>query len=459
MSSMAVGQGPAAMMRLPKRSALAHIPGDEGWPLVGRTFELLADPKGYVEDSAAKYGPVYRTNAFGQPMVTLLGPEANEFVLLDQQRRFSSELGWDLILGRLFSRGLMLLDFDEHRVHRKVLSVAFKAGPMRSYLNNLDEGIGAHVRQWRASPGSMLIYPAIKQLTLDLAATSFLGEYLGGEADRIRDAFIDMISATMAIVRRPFPGTKMRRGVEGRARIAAYFDHQIPIRRHSGGDDLFSHLCKARHVGGDLLSRQEIVDHMIFLMMAAHDTMTSSLTSLVWLLIENPSWQEKMRDEVHSLNLPDGEELPFEKLEAMPLTEMAFKETMRINPPVPSIPRRALREFEFGGYQIPAGTPVNINPLYTHHMPEIWPEPARFDPLRFTNEAQLERHRFAWVPFSGGAHMCLGLHFAYMQAKCFTRHLLRNLQLSAEPGYRPTWQMWPIPKPRDGLHIKIRPAG
>ena len=80
-------------------------------------------------------------------------------------------------------------------------------------------------------------------------------------------------------------------------------------------------------------------------------------------------------------------------------------------------------------------------------MPEIWPDPDNFDPLRFTDEAQRNRHRFAWVPFGGGAHMCLGLHFAYMQAKTFARHFLQNLEVSLEPGYRPDWQMWPIPKP------------
>jgi cytochrome P450 len=91
-------------------------------------------------------------------------------------------------------------------------------------------------------------------------------------------------------------------------------------------------------------------------------------------------------------------------------------------------------------------------------MPEIWPDPDSFDPLRFTEEAQRGRHRFAWVPFGGGAHMCLGLHFAYMQAKCFARHFLQNLSVSLEPGYTPDWQMWPIPKPRDGLRVTLKPV-
>jgi cytochrome P450 len=98
---------------------------------------------------------------------------------------------------------------------------------------------------------------------------------------------------------------------------------------------------------------------------------------------------------------------------------MAFKEAMRINPPVPEIPRTAVRDFQFKGYDILAGTRVGIDAIFTHRMPKIWLEPLKFDPLRFTEEAIRARHKYAWVAFGGGAHMCLGLHFAYMQAKSF----------------------------------------
>jgi cytochrome P450 len=194
-------------------------------------------------------------------------------------------------------------------------------------------------------------------------------------------------------------------------------------------------------------------------MMAAHDTLTSSLTSFVAALAANPDWQQRLRDEVTALGMAPGSPTTFDHLAAMPLSEMAFKEAMRMKPPVPSIPRRATRDFSFGGYAIPAGTLVGVNPLFTHHMAKIWPDPEVFDPMRFTDEAQRTRHRFAYVPFSGGAHMCLGLHFAYMQAKCFARHFLQNLSVSLEPGYMPAWQMWPIPKPKDGLRVTLSPIG
>src|ERR1700731_4465851 len=199
--SMQSVASPAMPLTPPKRNLLAHIPGDEGWPVIGRTLAILADPKGEVERMAAKYGLVYRSRVLGETSISVLGPEANELLLFDQSKLFSSAHGWETILGRLFPRGLMLLDFDEHRLHRRALSVAFKSGPMKSYLAALDAGIAARVAQWPRGR-EMQFYPAIKQLTLDLAATSFLGAEIGPEMEAIKRAFIDMLKASIAVVRR-----------------------------------------------------------------------------------------------------------------------------------------------------------------------------------------------------------------------------------------------------------------
>ena len=195
---------------------------------------------------------------------------------------------------------------------------------------------------------------------------------------------------------------------------------------------------------------------MNFLMMAAHDTITSSVTSMVWMLAKHPEWQEKVRQECLSV-APPGSELSMADLDRFELTEYAFKESLRMIPPVPSVPRRALRDFTFMGYDIPAGTAVSISPSFVHMMPEYWEEPETFNPMRFTPENSKGRHKYAWVPFGGGAHMCLGLHFAYMQTKLFMHHLLTQVRVEIADGYQPEWQAWPIPKPKDGLKVTFKP--
>lgn len=445
--------------RLPE-TALDHIPGDAGWPVVGNTFKMLADPPKFARDMIARFGRVYKNKAFGGWQVAMVGAEANELMLFDRNKIFSSEQGWGPVLDKLFPRGLMLIDFDHHRTDRRALSIAFKPGPMRHYSDALNRGISSEVAGWGDNP--MLFYPAIKKLTLDLAADSFIGIEWGPEADKINEAFVYMVQASVAPIRKPLPGTLMRKGVKGREFLVDFFTKEtLRRRKEGGGQDMFSQFANATHEDGSLLEVDEVVDHMNFLMMAAHDTITSSATSLIWLLAKNPEWQDKLREEILAVTgglNADGSprDLSYDDLGRLELTEMAFKEALRLIPPVPSMPRRALKSFEFGGYTIPAGTQVGINIAMTHKMEEYWDEPEKFDPMRFTPDQVKARHKYAWVPFGGGAHMCLGLHFAYMQVKVLMAHILTRYQIEIQPGYDPEWKPWPIPQPKDGLKVTFK---
>jgi cytochrome P450 len=436
---------------------LSHIPGEQGPPVIGNTLKLLADPDAFSRRMFETYGPVFRNRAFGGVVVIMLGPDANEMVLFDRGKNFSSEQGWGPILNLLFPRGLMLMDFDAHRADRKTLGVAFKPEPMRGYAEGIQRVIGNQLPDWpKDGQTEMLFYPAIKQLTLDIAAECFLGIPLGPEADRLNTAFVDSVAASIGIIRRPLPFTAMKRGVDGRQAVIDYLRPQIQERRRNPNrTDMFSQFCRATQEDGSFLPDDSILDHMNFLLMAAHDTITSSVTSFVYYLAKNPEWQEKLRAEALSI-APAGAALTMEQLDQFTLTEMAFKEALRMMPPVPAMPRRAVRAFEFGGYHIPAGTNLSINTSFVHRMPDIWPEPERFDPMRFTAEAVRARHKYAWVPFGGGAHMCLGLHFAYMQMKVFMHQLLTTRRIEIAAGYTPKWQAWPIPKPVDGLKVRLR---
>jgi cytochrome P450 len=436
--------------------SLNGIPGEPGWPVLGKSLEVLRNPAKVSREMVGKYGHIYWSNAFGRTNVTMLGPEANEYVLMDRDRNFSSKGGWDPLLGLLFPNGLMMRDFEDHRAHRRIMQVAFKQPAMQNYVSKLNEGIHQGLERWREK-GDFRFYQAIKQLTLNTAASVFLGMPLGKEADQVNQAFFDSVQAAVAVIRTPIPGTKMWRGVQGRKYLERFFREQIPLRRGTQGTDMFTLLCNAVDDDGNSYTDSDIVDHMDFLMMAAHDTLTSSITTLIYELCRHPEWQDAARRECAALNLP-ADSVPYEHLADLQIIEWCFKEALRMNPPVPSIPRMALREFQFGGYTIPAGTTVNISPGYTHKMPELWENPQNFEPDRFSEQrAEDRKHKFAWVPFGGGAHMCIGLHFAYMQTKVFMYQLLLNYRFHLDDGYEADFQIMPIPKPKDGLPIHLRP--
>ena len=436
-----------------RKPSVFDIPGETGLPVFGHTFRILKDPVALGRHMRSKYGDVYRTYSFFKHNVTLSGPDANEFFLMDRGKNLSSELGWGPYLDRLFPRGLMLLDFDEHKAHRHIMAAAFKTGPMKGYLERLNAAMPERIAGW-GKRGSFKFYPAIKELTLDMATLVFLGLEPGPESRKINKALSDMVAASLAVIRAPLPGTLMARGVKGRKFMIDFLMQEIPKRRGTDATDIFTQLCNASDDEDNRFTDQEVVDHMIFLWMAAHDTITSSVTTLVYELGRHTKWQDRLRSEIKSLGLND-DSLPYEKMKDMVLTEYAFKEALRMNPPLPAMPRMTVRDVEFKGHLIPKGTIVGVSPVMSHRDPENWPD--SFDPMRFSPEGGVkERHRFAWVPFGGGAHMCLGLHFAYMQAKVIMAHLLPHYSIELPEGYKTEFQIMPLIKPKDGLPITLK---
>ena len=426
------------------------IPLVKGLPLVGNLLKFLRDPLGNAQ-SLALHGDVVRSRTFFET-VTLLGPDANQFVLHDRAGNFSSRGGWAYWIDAVFPGAIMAMDDPAHKHHRRIMQGAFKRSAMERYVADMGPVISAALDGW--SDGRLLVFPQIKALTLNIAARVFMGMALGPEADRMNRAFVDTVAASLALVRRPLPPLGMWRGVRARASLVALMRSKLADTRASEGADLFSQLCHAQGEDGERFSDDEVINHMIFLMMAAHDTTTSTLTTVLYCLARHPEWQERLRAD--AMAFPNAE-LGYADLAACTRTEWAMKEALRLYPPLTSIPRKAARDCSFGGYQIPRGTPVGISPIHTHHMPALWTNPTHFDPERFAPErAEHKRHAYAYLPFGGGAHLCIGQHFADMEVKSVLHQLLRRFRFSVPAGYRMPYQLVPIAKPKDGLPITLQ---
>lgn len=434
----------------PAAADLRHVPGSSGWPLVGHSFEFLADPLAYSRRMLATYGPVARTSFLFEPRVNLLSADANELVLLDRARNFSAHRGWQPVLGKLFPRGLMLRDGDDHRYHRRLMQPAFRKEALAAYLERMAPRIAGTVARWR-SQGRFPFHPAVKKLTLQIAADVFLGVELQAEVDRFEHDFHDVVEASTAVNRVPVIGRLFERGLQARARLERFLLDRLPARRANPGSDLFSQLCQAEDENGARYSDAEIVDHLIFVMMAAHDTTTSALSTIVYALARESAWQDRLRGIVRDIGRPAPAYEDLEKLESI---EWVLREALRLYPPLTMIVRRAIDDFEIDGHRIPAKTAVMLFPVLTGRLPQWWTNPDTFDPERFSPaRAEHKRHPFAWIPFGGGAHMCLGLHFAEMQVKAVLHPLLANCRIRVPDGYEMPYQMAPIARPKDGLPV------
>ena len=443
----------------PAGSGLKPVMGNDGLPLMGHLIEIFRGGPDYVLEMYRKYGPVYFSKTPALNAVAALGPDATQEVFSNKNKDFST-VAWQDVIGPFFDRGLLLMDFDEHMFHRRIMQEAFIRTRLAGYVELMDTVATKVVAQdWPVNDRRFLFMPAVKELTLDIASVVFMGHEPGSDhqlVTRINEAFTTTTRSGGAIIRTPIPPFKWWRGLQARKVLEDYFAERVRARRNATGSDMLTVLCHTADEDGNTFSDNDIVNHMIFLMMAAHDTSTSTLTTLAYHLAANPVWQERCRAEGERIG--DGP-LDIDALDQLETFDLAINEALRMMTPLPFNVRRAVRDTEILGHYIPAGTNVNLWPGMNHRLPELWKDPERFDPDRFAEpRSEHKGHRYAFAPFGGGSHKCIGMVFGQLEVKTVLHRLLRNYRLELpHPGYTPRYDYAGMPVPIDGMPIVLRP--
>jgi cytochrome P450 len=441
--------------RFKDNKRLDHIPGSFGLPLIGDTFSFVMKPFEVLDAHYKKHGPVFKTSLTFQKFVVALGPEFIQQLMLDSKQSFSARMGYNTALGDFFAGGLLMRDFDEHKFHRRIMQTAFKIDAMRSYVDLMHPIIDREMSRWGQQTGFQF-YPNIKTLLLDIGAKVFLGmDMEGPETRALNQSFLDMNEGMLALVRKDWPGLLYRKGMDGRRALEKFFFEIVPQRRGVQGNDMATFFANEKSEEGEYYSDQVVGEHLIFLLLAAHDTTTSALTMAVQCLAHDQQWQDRLREELQALGKPH---LEYEDLANVTDLDHCFKEILRMHPPVPMLMRRTVKEVELGGYLLQPHTMVQISPLYTHRMEQWWTNPHQFDPDRFTREEH-KQHSFLWAPFGGGAHKCIGLHFADMLFKAALSRMLLTYRISFAKAdqYPSRMQHFPFAKPMDNLPLQLEP--
>ncbi len=426
-----------------------------GVPFLGATLAYVRDPLRLMREQYDACGPVSELEFVGGRATVLLGPDACAAALQNKDKAFANGPGWGEIVGPFFHRGLMLLDFEEHHRHRMLMQQAFTRPRLESYAAALGPATATGLATWEPRP-DFRVYPALKSLTLDLATQVFMGgaELASpDELEQVNRAFVACVQAATGFVRRPLPGTRWGRAMRGRRLLEDFFGRHLAAKREGGGDDLFSVLVSLRDDEGEGLSDSDVVNHMIFLLMAAHDTSTITVTTMMRQLGAHPTWRERLRDE--AAHLSDNPSL--DELDALESFDLVMKECLRLVPPVPVVARRSVKETEVLGVRIPADQPVAVMLHLGHHMSEYWPQPEVFDPMRFASHRREDKvHRHAWEPFGGGVHKCLGMAFAGSEVKLIVHQLLRRFDWTVDVTYRDRLNYHSLPFPSDGQPVALR---
>lgn len=452
---------PRTLAEPPPGSDLKPVLGDAGLPVLGHMIELMRGGPEWLLHVYNTEGPVFFGDSQVLPAVAALGPDATQVIYSNRNKDYSQQ-GWTTVIGPFFHRGLMLLDFEEHMFHRRIMQEAFTRSRLAGYVEHIDMVTRQVIADdWVANDPRFLLHPAMKELTLDIASMVFMGHEPGDDHDlvtKVNKAFFTTTRAGNAVIRTSVPPFTWWRGLRARKLLEDYFAERVRERRGEQGNDLLTVLCQTEDKDGNAFSDDDIISHMIFLMMAAHDTSTSTATTMVFNLAANPEWQDRCRDE--SDRLGDGP-LDIEALEKLETLDLVMNESIRMVTPVQWAMRRTVRDTDLLGHYIPAGTNVIAYPGLNHRLPEIWTEPEKFDPDRFAEPRnEHKRHRYAFTPFGGGAHKCIGMVFGQLEVKTILHRLLRQYRLElVRPGYAPHWDYGGMPVPMDGMPIVLRPLG
>jgi cytochrome P450 len=438
----------------PAGSDLQPVMGERGLPGIGKSLQMIRDPDTFAGEMHAKYGDVFWTHTFGVDIVSAIGPDAVQEVLQNKGKVYSQD-GWVYFIGPFFNRGLMLLDGEEHLNHRRIMQEAFARPRLEAYQSQIEDIIDRTVPSWPTDQ-PMAMYPAVKQLSLDVATEIFMGAKPSAEMHALTQAFIDTVRAGTGLIRTPVPllNTRWNKGLAGRKLLEDYFRRLIPAKRASDDNDLFAALCHVETDDGLRFSDDDIVSHMIFLMMAAHDTSTITATAMTYYLAKHPEWQDKARAESQAL----GTSRPtFDQLDSLTALDLIFKEAMRLVAPVPALMRRTTQDTELLGRFIPKGTVVSVAPGATHRLGDHWINAEDFDPMRHAEPRNEHKaHRFGYVPFGGGAHKCIGMAFGTNEVKTLLHTMLTNFAFEIPDGYEIEWDHTSLVVPTDNFPVTLR---
>lgn len=429
--------------------SIADMPKDT-WPhTLLHTFLFIKDASGFFDSQQQKHGEVFRCQLFGKQQVRVHGPDYAHLLYKNSNESVLAGPAWEPNIGAIFPNGLLLKDQKNHITHRRIMQHAFNKDAMLQYFD--------HIQTWSqelvdelSGADEVDFFPWIKEKTLDLALRMFLGiDYKQALGKEIAQAFIDCVAATLAIVRLPVMNNKFHRGIKGRDTLRAAFISLIELRRQSPQDDLVSFLCQACDEDSNTFSDEQVIDHLIFTMMAAHDTTASSLTSVMYFLTQHPQWQSILHTEAQATST-----LHYHTLPELTQAEHVFKEAIRLFPPLVTTPRQLNKDIEFEGYKIPAGTRSGINIFNTHRDPRYWQNPSSFDPTRFDRKED-KNHPYQFIPFGGGVHKCIGMHLSMMESKLLLTHLCKNFEITSL-SQQVEFKAVPIWSPKSQFRLRFK---
>jgi cytochrome P450 len=446
------------------RNQLQEVPGPRGNFILGSSRAFQRDPLSFITHIAQEYGPVARYRLGNVTFHQVVHPDGVQRILQEHNHNYVRGKLFD-ILRDVGGDGLITSEGSHWLRQRRLMQPAFHRQRIGGFGEIMTGQTLEMLGRWAAEPGRgrpLDINQEMSDLTMAIISETMFGTRVEADVASIRKAIAHLLEYLNFRFEYPFyPGmrtpTLRNRQARRQLQILDNLIYSIIEKRRRSDDrpdDLLTILLNAQdEETGEVMSDQQLRDEVITIFVAGHETTAATLAWTFYLLSLNPQAESRLHAELDTElagRTPTMADLPVLKY-----TRMVIDESMRLYPPAWITSRTCVVEDEILGYRIPAGEIVAVTPYVTHRLQEYWPEAERFDPERFNPDAPVERPRYAYFPFSGGPHQCIGNNFALVEATLVLATIAQRYRLNLAPGQtvRPSAQV--TMRPRGGLTMEV----
>lgn len=436
--------------------APAVVPGPKLHKMAGTLMDIWRDRLGLMSGVIEEFGDVVRFKMGPKTLYFFNHPEHARHVLADNAENYHKGLGL-IQAKRVLGEGLLTSEDDLWRQQRRTIQPTFQRDRIARYAGVVVDQAKAMLDELDHSAGGepVDVVHEMTHLTLGVLGQTLLDadlapfDLLGPAFDVVQgQAMFEMVSLGMVPMWLPLP--RQRRFKTAMRQLEDVIFTLTSEREKSGGtggDDVISRLLEAyRGEKDEELRHRRLRDELVTILLAGHETTSSTLSWTWYLVSQAPEVRERMRAEALSV-LGDRDPV-YADLHSLVYTNQVIQEAMRLYPPVWILPRRALTEDRIDGFVIPAGADVMICPYTLHRHRDFWDAPDTFDPDRFDPGRTVTRHRYAYIPFGAGPRFCVGNNLGMMEAVLVAAMVARRFSLGLAPGYEV------IPDPMLSLRVR-----
>jgi cytochrome P450 len=406
------------------------LPPGPATPPVAQLLAFLFTPGPFLRACRARYGSHCTLRLPGTPpLVQFSEPDAVKDVFAAGADTMHAGKANGLLEPFVGTYSVLVLDGARHRSQRRLLLPPFRGDRMRAYGEAMREITEAQMAGWTRA-GTFRMQRETQIITLEVILRTVFGmqDDAHGDLDRMRSllvTWLGMVDNPLFLITRfqrdLGPRSPWGKFLRHRAAIYREMDAFIAKRRREGArEDILSMLLEAKHEDGAPMSDEEIRDELLTLLVAGHETTATALSWAIHRLSVHPEVLEKAQAEIDAA-FGSGPVVPDTKL---PYVDALCKEVLRVHPVIPGVGRLLMEPERVGGLDLPAGVMIGCSIYLTHLNPAVWPDPERFDPMRFV-DTKPPPHAF--FPFGGGLRRCIGEAFALYEMRIVLATILQKM--------------------------------